>query len=326
MKRRRYVENFQVIPANQKLDENYFDQNNFYPEDTSDASGVPFYESGDASPIGEGLGEYDTAGGGSWSQKEIVKASGDSFVNEMGDSGFEEFSEARGDFLKSLKKTYSRRSDKNKPKTFGDKLKRAGGLIPIVALAKAGMDSAGNKKRKRRKGKRRRPQMSQRPSNMRRRPSKMRRRPINTSPPGMTTVDLASKQLDNEIRKFASEPTANFTGKYGNGLGEYSTGGGGSHNEPTSSANGYGNGLGEYMTGGGGSHDLPVHEETSNANGYGNGLGEYMTGGGGSHNEPTSNMDGKGNGLTTGAKIGIGIGALGLIGAIAFMIIKSKKK
>tara|TARA_R110000803_G_scaffold128158_5_gene195575 strand:- start:3758 stop:4126 length:369 start_codon:yes stop_codon:yes gene_type:complete len=49
-----------------------------------------------------------------------------------------EHSEARGGFLKSLKKTYSRRSDRNAPKTTKDKLKRVGGLIPLVALAKAG--------------------------------------------------------------------------------------------------------------------------------------------------------------------------------------------
>tara|TARA_R110001606_G_scaffold317678_4_gene464559 strand:- start:396 stop:761 length:366 start_codon:yes stop_codon:yes gene_type:complete len=47
-------------------------------------------------------------------------------------------SEARGDFLKSLKKTYSRRSDRDAPKTTKDRLKRVGGLIPLVALAKAG--------------------------------------------------------------------------------------------------------------------------------------------------------------------------------------------
>jgi hypothetical protein len=49
-----------------------------------------------------------------------------------------EHSEARGDFLKSLKKTYSRRKKSDRPKTFKGKLKRAGGLIPAVALAKAG--------------------------------------------------------------------------------------------------------------------------------------------------------------------------------------------
>ena len=58
-----------------------------------------------------------------------------------------EFSEARGDFLKSLKKTYSRRKKGSRPKTAKERLKRAGGLIPIVALSKAGMDSMGRKKK-----------------------------------------------------------------------------------------------------------------------------------------------------------------------------------
>ena len=53
-------------------------------------------------------------------------------------------SEARGKFLKSLKSTYSRRPKGQRPKTTKERFKRAGGLIPAVALAKA----AGAGKRK----------------------------------------------------------------------------------------------------------------------------------------------------------------------------------
>lgn len=52
-----------------------------------------------------------------------------------------EFSDVGGGFIKSIKKTYSRRSDAEAPKTFGDKLKRAGSFIPLVALTKAAIDS-----------------------------------------------------------------------------------------------------------------------------------------------------------------------------------------
>tara|TARA_R100000900_G_C3330837_1_gene163381 strand:+ start:828 stop:1175 length:348 start_codon:yes stop_codon:yes gene_type:complete len=55
-------------------------------------------------------------------------------------------SEARGKFLKSLKKTYSRRPKGQRPKTTKERFKRAGGLIPGVALAKAA--GAGRKRRK----------------------------------------------------------------------------------------------------------------------------------------------------------------------------------
>jgi len=45
-------------------------------------------------------------------------------------------------FSQELRKTYSRRSDANAPKTFRDKLKRVGGLVPIVALSKAAINSS----------------------------------------------------------------------------------------------------------------------------------------------------------------------------------------
>ena len=50
-----------------------------------------------------------------------------------------DFSDATG-FFGRLKKTYSRRSDAEAPKTFKDKLKRVGGLIPLVAITKAALD------------------------------------------------------------------------------------------------------------------------------------------------------------------------------------------
>ena len=45
-------------------------------------------------------------------------------------------------FSQELRKTYSRRSKANAPKTFRDKLKRVGGLVPIVALSKAAINSS----------------------------------------------------------------------------------------------------------------------------------------------------------------------------------------
>ena len=60
----------------------------------------PNYETGDAGPIGEGLGEYATAGGGSWGGTHLSMDGDFSQGSEPWagtHSGTEEYSEARGD-------------------------------------------------------------------------------------------------------------------------------------------------------------------------------------------------------------------------------------
>ena len=70
--------------------------------------------------------------------------SNDQFLDEITSNAFGR------DFKNSLRKTYSRRSKRDKPKTFGEKAKRLGGLIPIVALGKAGIEAARKRKAQRR--------------------------------------------------------------------------------------------------------------------------------------------------------------------------------
>ena len=209
------VENYQVIPAINKLDENYFEPD-FYPAD----GGEPAYESGDATAIGEGLGEYETGGGGSH----------DDFMSELGETD-EAFANAFGDgikrFGKNLRGNYKRRPKGKRPKTFKGKLKRGAGFIPGVALMRAGAGA-----------------IKQRPG--RSRPSRVPRRGRSGPPPRMSNpatrgpvggnapkrgVSADVREMDAQIRKFASEPVANMSGdatKYGNGWGEWKTAGGGS--------------------------------------------------------------------------------------------------
>ena len=82
----------------------------------------------------------------------------DPFIDETQSNAFGR------DFVKSLKKTYKRRPKSRRPKTFRDRAKRAGELIPIVALGKAGI-SAGRKSSNRRR--RRRPQRTKSYNNSR---------------------------------------------------------------------------------------------------------------------------------------------------------------
>jgi len=219
------VEQYQVIPAINKLDENYYEED-FYP-----AEGEPAYETGDATSIGEGEGEYMTAGGGSH----------DDFMNELGETD-EAFANAFGDgikrFGKNLRNNYKRRPKGKRPKTFKDKLKRGAGFIPGVAMMRAAKGAVkGRPRRKPRRGG---------PPPRRSNPAtRGRRGPIGGNAPKRgASADV--REMDAQIRKFASEPITNFTGdatKYGNGWGEWKTAGGGSRDGHSNADGGKGAGL-----------------------------------------------------------------------------------
>jgi len=183
------IENYQVIPAINKLDENYFEPD-FYPAD----GGEPAYESGDATAIGEGLGEYETGGGGSH----------DDFMSELGETD-EAFANAFGDGIKRFGRKLRSDSKKRQAKR---KRKRRRGQGTVARNLAAGRGGP-------RRGKPRRTGPPPRMSNPNRGPSGG-----NAPKPG-ASADV--REMDAQIRKFASEPVANMSGdatKYGNGWGE----------------------------------------------------------------------------------------------------------
>ena len=247
------VENYQVIPAINKLDENYFEPDFYPPNEGGPAfNGEPAYESGDATDIGEGLGEYDTAGGGSYD--DFLEASGEP-AYESGDAtaigeGLGEYETAGGgsydqsdEFMSELGET-----DEAFSNAFGDGLRRFG-----QKLRSDSKKRQAKRKRKRRLQKRKRARGGprgyagdppRRGRGPRRGPPPRRRRPRgpvggNAPRPG---VSQDVREMDATITKFASEPIANADGKYGNGYGEWKTAGGGSYGE-YSNAPGKGEGI-----------------------------------------------------------------------------------
>jgi len=263
------VQLFDVMPANQPIRENYYDDDNFYPSDLSNFNGA---------------GEYETSGGGSWTD-----GTGTIFQMELGKGGSEqEYSELFGIDFSKFKNSSKKQGGQGFFKTLGEQFKARGGGKAARQTARGTKRSERRANRLKRKNERQVWKMQKVGQNPVVGPTLKVAADANPTTLKPAVDAMADGQAQPQAERLVDE-TVKIIATGGNMMEEL------------------GAGLGLDLSG------------AANTN--------AQLGGNTGDGADDGKDDTKGwAGLSTGAKIGIGIGGAVVIGGIVFMIVKMSSK